>query len=104
MKGVDYSKLNNSELLSLAKEAVTEIRNSLPNELYAGSFTLESKLPWKATVFRELLLHRFSDFVEVAVELYETGRFIPVKVAERRTSTAIVERVPKAGYGDTKKQ
>ena len=33
----------------------------------------------------------------------KNGRFIPVKVAERRKSTAVVERVPKAGYGDTKK-
>jgi hypothetical protein len=32
-----------------------------------------------------------------------TGQFIPVKEAERRKSTAIVERVPKAGHGDTKK-
>ncbi len=33
----------------------------------------------------------------------KTGQFIPVKIAERRKSTAIVERVPKSGYGDTKK-
>jgi hypothetical protein len=32
----------------------------------------------------------------------KTGRFIPVKEAERRPSTTTVERVPKAGYGDTK--
>lgn len=32
----------------------------------------------------------------------KTGRFIPVKEAERRPNTTIVERVPKPGYGDTK--
>ncbi len=31
----------------------------------------------------------------------KTGQFIPVKVAERRKKTAIVERVPNPGYGDT---
>ncbi len=31
------------------------------------------------------------------------GQFVPVKVAERRKSTATVERVPNPGYGDTKK-
>jgi hypothetical protein len=33
----------------------------------------------------------------------DTGRFTPVKVAERRGSTHVVERMPKPGYGDTKK-
>jgi hypothetical protein len=28
-----------------------------------------------------------------------TGQFIPVKEAQRRPSTTVVERVPKAGYG-----
>ncbi len=32
-----------------------------------------------------------------------TGRFTPVKVAERKGSTHVVERMPKPGYGDTKK-
>lgn len=32
-----------------------------------------------------------------------TGQFIPVDVATRRPSTTTVERVPKPGYGDTKK-
>jgi len=30
-----------------------------------------------------------------------TGKFIPVKVAEQRKDSAIVERVPNPGYGDT---
>lgn len=29
------------------------------------------------------------------------GRFIPVKVARNRKSTAVVESVPNPGYGDT---
>ena len=31
----------------------------------------------------------------------KTGKFIPVKEAERRKATAIVERVPNSGHGDT---
>lgn len=31
-----------------------------------------------------------------------TGQFITVKEAERRPTTTTVERVPKAGRGDTK--
>ncbi len=30
-----------------------------------------------------------------------TGKFIPVREAERRKDTAIVERVPNPGRGDT---
>lgn len=33
----------------------------------------------------------------------KTGEFIPVEEARQRPSTTTVERVPKPGYGDTKK-
>lgn len=33
-----------------------------------------------------------------------SGKFIPVKEAERRPSTTTVERVPKPGRGDTKNE
>lgn len=32
----------------------------------------------------------------------KTGHFIPVTEAERRPNTTTVERIPKAGRGDTK--
>ena len=31
----------------------------------------------------------------------KTGKFIPVREAQRRKSTTTVERVPNPGYGDT---
>jgi len=31
----------------------------------------------------------------------KTGQFVPVKEAERRPATTVVERIPKAGHGDT---
>lgn len=34
----------------------------------------------------------------------KTGEFIKVSEAERRPATTTVERVPKAGHGDTKKK
>jgi len=34
----------------------------------------------------------------------KTGQFIPVNEAKRRPSTTTVERVPKAGYGDTQQK
>lgn len=33
-----------------------------------------------------------------------TGRFTTVEKARRQESTHVVERVPKPGYGDTKKK
>jgi hypothetical protein len=33
-----------------------------------------------------------------------SGQFIPVKVAKSHPKTTTVERVPKPGYGDTKKK
>ena len=32
-----------------------------------------------------------------------TGRFVEVKEAQRRPATNVVERIPKPGYGDTKR-
>jgi len=98
MTEMDYSKLSNSELLTLATMAVAEIRNSLPKELYAGSFTLESKLPWKAIVFRELLFHRFSDLADSAVTMYETNRTIPAFILTR----AVVENTAMMYWFSTK--
>lgn len=34
----------------------------------------------------------------------KTGEFIPVKEAQRRPNTTTVERIPKAGNGDTGKK
>lgn len=34
----------------------------------------------------------------------KTGKFVPVKKARQNPNTNVVERVPKAGYGDTKKK
>jgi hypothetical protein len=34
----------------------------------------------------------------------KSGQFIPVKEADRRPNTTTVERVPKPGYGDTKRK
>ena len=34
----------------------------------------------------------------------ETGKFIPVKEAKKRPKTTTMERLPKPGYGDTKKK
>lgn len=32
----------------------------------------------------------------------DSGRFVPVKEAERRPKETTVERIPKPGHGDTK--
>ena len=73
MAAIDVSTLSDDERLALAKQLASDIRSSLPKELYAGSFTLKSKIPYKASSFREVLIHRVSDLADVAVELYEAN-------------------------------
>lgn len=34
----------------------------------------------------------------------KTGKFVPVVVAKRHPNTTTVERIPKPGFGDTKKK
>ena len=87
MDAVDLSKLSDAERFALAKQLASDIRDSLPKELYAGSFTLRSKLPFKATSFREVLIHRMSDIADVAIDLYENDRLVPAFIETR----AVVE-------------
>jgi len=87
MDAVDVSKLSDAERFALAKQLASDIRGSLPNELYAGSFTLRSKLPYKATSFREVLIHRISDIADAAIDLYEKDRLVPAFIETR----AVVE-------------
>ncbi len=87
MDAVDVSKLSDAERFALAKQLASDIRGSLPKELYAGSFALSSKLPYKATSFREVLLHRISDIADVAIDLYENDRLVPAFIETR----AVVE-------------
>ncbi len=87
MDTVDVSKLSDAERFALAKQLASDIRGSLPNELYAGSFTFRSKLPYKATSFREVLIHRISDIADAAIDLYENDRLVPAFIETR----AVVE-------------
>jgi len=83
MDAVDVSKLSDAERLDLAKTLANNIRTSLIKELYAGSYTLKSKLPLKAASFREALMHRLSDLADVCIELYETDRLVAAFVMTR---------------------
>lgn len=87
MSAPDLSQLSDAERYGLAKKLVIAMRGSLPKELYAGSFTVNSKLPYKACSFREVLIHRQSDLADVAMDLYEAKRLVPAFVMTR----AVVE-------------
>ena len=83
MAAIDVSTLSDSERLSLAKEFAANIRACLQKELYAGSFTFKSKLPYKASSFRAVLIHRISDLADVAVDLYASSRLVPAFIVTR---------------------
>ncbi|KAB2694670.1 hypothetical protein F9K79_19725 [Ochrobactrum sp. Kaboul] len=63
---------------------------------------------WDTTIGDKNQGHRESTFRTMA-KTFKVGRdsgsgqFIKVSEAERRPNTTTVERVPKPGYGDTKK-
>ena len=72
-----------SELLQEAKELAQVLRDSLPKDIYAGSLTLKSKLPFKAISIRELLINRQSELVDAAIVLCEADRLVPAFVVTR---------------------
>ena len=83
MSDIDVLKLSDPERLALAKRMASEIRDALPKSIHAGEFTLKSKLPYKASSFREVLIHRASDLADVAIDLYESNRLVPAFVLTR---------------------
>ncbi|MGH8667447.1 MAG: hypothetical protein ACREUX_24590, partial [Burkholderiales bacterium] len=83
MEPIDVRTLSDPQRLQLAKQLALNIRGSLPLELYAGSYTLRSKIPYKAASFREVLMHRLSDLSDVAVELFEARRLVPAFIQTR---------------------
>lgn len=82
-------KMNSKETehLNRAKELAESVRASLPAEVREGSLTLNSKLPFKAISFRELLIHRLSELVDVSIQLCESNQLVPSFV----TTRAVVE-------------
>ena len=92
MAAINISTLSDDERLALAKQLASNIRGSLPTEVYAGSFTLKSKIPYKARSFREVLIHRLSDLADVAVDVYESNRLVPAFVVTRSVieTTAVI--------------
>jgi hypothetical protein len=72
-----------------AQQIALRIKNSLPEKIEAASFTLNSKLPFKAVSVRETLLHRVSDLASPAVFLFKEGNFIAGIVLTR----AVLETV-----------
>lgn len=83
MDQVDVNDMSDEERLSLANEVATNIRESLPREIYAGYFTSESKIPYKATSFREVLIHRVSDLADVSITQLDEGKRVPAFVTIR---------------------
>lgn len=95
MDAADVSKMSDSERFDLARKLATNIRDSLPEKVYAGSYTLRSKLPFKADSLREVLIHRVSDLADAALDLYETRMLVPAFVITRSVveTTAMVYRL-----------
>ena len=77
------NKLSDKQRLLKARVFATNLLASLPTELSAAGFTSESKLPFKAASFRELLMHRMADLSLVAVDLYECNKIIPAFIITR---------------------
>jgi len=76
--------------LELAKEYYRRIHSCLPkNNIYASSFTLNSKLPYKAASLRELIIYRVETLTQDAIELFDKKRIISAFIITR----ALIETI-----------
>jgi hypothetical protein len=79
----DIRNLGDKERIAVAKQLVSSFKSSLPKELHANAFTLKSKLPYKATSLREVLMHRFTDIANVSIDLFEADMVVPAFIEAR---------------------
>ena len=87
IKIADVNNWDNEKKLKLARDFALNIPADLPKEIEARVFTLKSKIPFKATSLREVLLHRIAELASVAVELYDKDKLVPAFIITR----AVVE-------------
>jgi len=86
---MESSSPSDEELLAEVKDYSERVAASLPDIIPAAGLTLKSKLPFKALMIRELLIHRVSELASAAVENFEKGR----TVAGVSLTRAVVESV-----------
>lgn len=79
----DLSQMSDPERFTLAEQLAEDMRHSLPSELHANSFTISSKLPFKAASLREVLIHRQSDLADTAMDLYRSNQLVPAFIMTR---------------------
>ena len=89
MNAVDISSLDDSGKLALARQLHSNIASSMLRELYVGTLSTKSKIPFKVYSYREVLMHRTADLADAALEQYESGRLVPAFISTR----AVVETV-----------
>ena len=92
---MDITNLNDEQKKELARAHVARLHDSLPKELQETAFSLNSRLPFKATLLREALIHRLSDLAEVALKLCDANQLVPAFVMIRATmeTTALLCRL-----------
>ncbi len=66
-----------------ARRLADVIAASLPKEIQISALTLDSKIPFKALSFRELLIHRVSSLASSAIDLFERDQIIPAVILTR---------------------
>src|SRR6266568_7206012 len=78
---------DDAETLKEARDSANKLEASLPKRVQAAAFTQRCKLPFKAHLIRELLIHRTAALASPAIRLFEEDRVIPAVILTR----AIVE-------------
>ncbi|MFZ5995254.1 MAG: hypothetical protein ACOYU4_09750 [Thermodesulfobacteriota bacterium] len=72
-------------MIKEARRLADTIAASLPDRIQIAALTLDSKIPFKALSFRELLIHRVSSLASSAIDLFERDQIIPAVILTRST-------------------
>jgi hypothetical protein len=70
-------------MMKEARRLADALAASLPDRIQIAALTLDSKIPFKALSFRELLIHRVSSLASSAIDLFERDQIIPAIILTR---------------------
>ncbi len=72
-------------MIKEARRLADNIAASLPDQIRIAALTANSKIPFKALSFRELLIHRVSALASSSIDLFERDQIIPAVILTHST-------------------
>jgi hypothetical protein len=83
MEEIDVEKMSDEQRFELAGKYADNVRNALTVALRRSDYRSNAEMLFRAGCYREVLIHRFSDLADVALQLLASRTMVPAFVVVR---------------------